>query len=108
MVSARSSILTIRDLPARRSRQRDVVAGIAATQDFQIEEAKRRHLHHDRLRFELALFDEVQLVLADVLPAELLGRAMEVFGEPPDTRDIGVCGSLRVITELEFLKHLCT
>lgn len=93
------------DLPARRSRQRDVVAGIAATQNFQIEEAKGRHLHHDRLRFELALFDEVQLVLAYVLPAELLGRVMEVFGESPDTRDIGVCGSLRVIAELEFLKH---
>jgi hypothetical protein len=94
------------DLAARRSRQREVVAGIAAAQNFEIEETQGRHLHHDRLRFKLALIDEVQLVLADVLRAQLLGRVMEVFGEPPDTRDIGMCGSLRVITELEFLKHL--
>ena len=55
---------------------------------------------------ELALFDEMQLVLADLLLAELLGRLIEVFGEPSDTRDVGMCGSLRVIAELEFLKHL--
>jgi hypothetical protein len=31
---------------------------------------------------------------------------MEVLGEPPDRPDIGMCGSFRVITALEFLEHL--
>src|ERR1022692_3800097 len=30
---------------------------------------------------------------------------MEVLGEPPDRTDVGTCGSLRVITALEFLEH---
>src|ERR1039458_1603810 len=30
---------------------------------------------------------------------------MEVLGEPPDRTDVGKCGSLRVITALEFLEH---
>src|SRR5215469_5929213 len=85
------------DLAASRSWQWQVVAGIAAAQDFEIEEAKGRHLHHDRLRFELALFDEVQLVLPNLLGTEFLRRLMEVFGEPPDTTDIGMCGSVGVI-----------
>ena len=94
------------DPATRYSRQRDVVAGIAAAENLEIEKAKGRHLHHDRLGFELALLDEVQLVLADVFASELVGRPMEVFSEPPDRRDISSCDSLRVITALELFEHL--
>jgi hypothetical protein len=30
---------------------------------------------------------------------------VEVFGESSDRAEVRSCGSLRVITELEFLKH---
>jgi hypothetical protein len=79
-------------------------AGIAAAENF--EKAKGRHLHPNRHGFELALLDEMQLVLAEVFASELIGRPMEVFSELPDRRNIGICGSLRVITALELFEHL--
>jgi hypothetical protein len=31
---------------------------------------------------------------------------MKILGEPPDRFDIGMYGSVRVVTALEFLEHL--
>jgi hypothetical protein len=48
---------------------------------------------------------QVELIFPDVFGAELVRRAMEELGEPPDRTDIGTCGSLGVITALEFFEH---
>ena len=84
--------------------QREILARIAAAQNLVIEETQRRDLDGDRMRSDL-LFEAVELVLADVLDAKLFGRAMEVFGEPPDGRHVGTCGSLRVITALDLFEQ---
>jgi hypothetical protein len=47
----------------------------------------------------------VELVLADVLEAEFFRGAVEVVGEPPDSRDIGMCGSVRVIAALDLFEQ---
>jgi hypothetical protein len=54
---------------------------------------------------QLALSEEIDLVLPDMLDAEPVWRAVEVGGEPPDGTDVSTCGSLGVITALEFLEH---
>ena len=47
----------------------------------------------------------MQLVLPDLQWAEKIGRTVEVRGEPPDSVDVRVCGSLGVIAALEFLER---
>src|ERR1043165_5361076 len=54
---------------------------------------------------ELALLHEVQLILANMIAVELVGRAVKVLGETPDRADVGDCGSLRVIATFEFLER---
>jgi len=84
--------------------ERQILTGIAASQDLVVEEAERGDLDRDRMRLDL-LLETVELVLSDVLDAELFRRAMEVFGEPPDSRHIGMCGSLGVITALDLFEQ---
>jgi hypothetical protein len=43
--------------------------------------------------------------LTNVLGSELIGRAVKVFGEPPDRADVGVRRSLRVIAALELFEQ---
>jgi hypothetical protein len=42
--------------------------------------------------------EELRLVLADVLRAQAIGRAVEVLGEALDEANVSLCGSLRVMT----------
>ena len=49
--------------------------------------------------------EELRLVLADVPRAQAIGRAVEVLREPLNEANVTLCGSLRVMTSLEFLQH---
>jgi hypothetical protein len=57
---------------------------------------------------QFPLLDQVELILADLLRAELLRRSVKVLGETPDSADVGKYGSLRVITALEFIEQSLT
>ena len=56
-------------------------------------------------RRQLPLGEQVGLVLANVLPPQAIGRALEMSGESFDLANVVACGSLRVMTTLEFLQH---
>ncbi len=47
----------------------------------------------------------MQLVLPDLQRAKLIGRTVEVRGEPRDRVSVRPCGSLGVIAALEFLER---
>src|SRR5215469_282713 len=47
----------------------------------------------------------MELILPNLFRAELIGRSVEVLRKTTDRTDVSVCGSLRVITALEFLEH---
>ena len=49
--------------------------------------------------------EKLRLVLADVLRSQAIGRAVEVLGKPLDQATVALCGSLRVMTTLEFFQH---
>jgi hypothetical protein len=49
--------------------------------------------------------EELGLVLADVTCSQAIGRAVEVLGEALDEANVTLCGSLRVMTTLEFFQH---
>ena len=49
--------------------------------------------------------EELGLVLPNVLPTQAVGRTVEVLCESFDEADVALCGSLRVMTTLEFFQH---
>ena len=59
----------------------------------------------DRARSQLARFDQMHLILPDLVQAELIGRLVEVLGKIADDLQIRPRCILRVITTLEFLQH---
>jgi hypothetical protein len=46
------------------------------------------------------------LILPDLLGPELVGRLVKIRRELADDSDVGFCGTMGVITTLEFLQHL--
>jgi len=49
--------------------------------------------------------EELGLVLPNVLPTQAVRRGVEVLCESFDEPDVTLCGSLRVMTTLEFFQH---
>ena len=70
-----------------------------------VEEPQRRHSLRHRLRGQLPLTKQVQLVLADMLRAKMVGTTMKVFGKLLDRKQIGFCGARGVVATLEFFEH---
>ena len=61
-----------------------------------------------RAGFEFPLAQQVGLVLAQVLLVQLVGRRVEVFGEPFDGVDVILYSGCSVVPTLEFLQHHLT
>ena len=70
-----------------------------------VEEAQGAEMVGYRTGRQLAHREELRLLLADVLRSWAIRRAAEVLGEPFDEANVTPCGSLRVMTTLEFLQH---
>ena len=49
--------------------------------------------------------EELGLVLPNVLPTQAVRRTVEVLCESFEEADVALCGSLRVMTTLEFFQH---
>src|SRR4051812_28970052 len=73
-------------------------------QNLAVEEPERGRLQTGGARVQLALI-QIQLVLPNLDRAELIGRAVKIRSELPDGGDVDTCGSLGVITSLEFLER---
>jgi hypothetical protein len=82
-----------------------VVYTPAPLQDGDEQEPQRgqTHSHTGGLRFADA--EKIGLIVADVVEAEPVGRAVEVLGNLLDGQQIRSSCSLRVITTLEFIEH---
>jgi len=70
-----------------------------------VEEAQGAEMVGHRTGSQFVHGEELGLVLANVLRSQAIGRAVEVLGEPLDQANVTLCGSLRVMTSLEFLQH---
>jgi hypothetical protein len=70
-----------------------------------VEEPQRGHSLRHRLRGQLPLAKQVQLVLPDMLRAKLVGTTMKVFGKLLDRKQIGSRGAWGIVQTLEFFKH---
>jgi hypothetical protein len=69
------------------------------------EEAQGHQPLRHCVRGQFSLAEELCLVLADVLLAQLVRRTLEVPCKIFDSADVGSCCTLRVIATLEFLQH---
>src|SRR5205823_9212769 len=70
-----------------------------------VEEAQGAEMIGHRTGSQFVHGEELSLVLADVLRSQAIGRAAEVLGEPLDEANVTLCGSLRIMTTLEFFQH---
>jgi hypothetical protein len=70
-----------------------------------VEELDAAQGNRDGSSLELALVLEVEEVAAKLFFVDLLRGSSVVLGELPDTRDVGLLGSLGVAGELEVVDH---
>ena len=70
-----------------------------------VEEAQGTEMIGHRTGSQFVRGEELGLVLADVLRSQAIGRAVEVLSKAPDEANVTLCGSLRVMTSLEFFQH---
>src|ERR1019366_199311 len=77
-------------------------------QHVDIEEPQRRQPHNYGVRTVLSLGEQHRLVLANVLWAELIGRAPEVPAEVRHTVHVRTNGRSGEVTPLQLLKHKLT
>jgi hypothetical protein len=59
----------------------------------------------NKTRRQLPVGEKIGLVLPNVSPPQSIGRAVEMSSECFDLANVVACGSLRVMTTLEFLQH---
>src|SRR5271157_82582 len=70
-----------------------------------VEEPQRTQISRHRTRRQLPLCEQVRLILPNVLRAQAIGRAPEMSSESFNLANVIPCGSLGVITTLEFFQH---
>src|SRR5579859_6536627 len=70
-----------------------------------VEEAQGAEMVGHRTGSQFVKSEELRLVLADVLRSQAIGRAVEVLSKALDQTNVTLCGSLRVMTTLEFFQH---
>ena len=78
---------------------------IRTLQRLDEEEPQRGRVVGCRAHADPALFDQVRLIVPDLVRPHLIRRLAEVLGEAGHRPQIGPCCSLRIITTLEFLQH---
>ncbi len=74
-------------------------------QRLDVEEPQGAQMVCHRTGRQLLNGEELGLVLPNVLPAQAVRRTVEVLCESFDEADVVLCGSLRVMTTLEFFQH---
>ncbi len=74
-------------------------------QRLDIEKPQGAQMVGHRTGRQLLHREELGLVLPNVLPTQAVRRRVEVLCESFDEADVVLCGSLRVMTTLEFFQH---
>src|ERR1700690_1294964 len=69
------------------------------------EELHGRHALLHGIGRQLSVAQQMELKLANMFRPELIRRLVEVVGEVPQCADVGVYGTLGVITTLELIQH---
>jgi len=77
-------------------------------QDLFEKEVESRHAILHGAGRQLLIAQHMQLELADLLDAQLVGRLAEVGGKIPNGADIAANGAGRKVATLEFLQHALT
>jgi hypothetical protein len=99
-------------LPAEHGREllrqagtRQVLQHVMSLERLDVEEPQRGHSLRHRLRSQLALTKQVELVLPDMLRTKPIGSTMKVFGKLLDRKQVGSCGSRAIVATLQFFEH---
>jgi hypothetical protein len=91
--------------PLRQAGKRQVLQHVMSLERLDVEEPQRGHSLRHRLRSQLALTKQVELVLADMLRTKPVGSTMKVLGKLLDRKQVRFCGSRAIVATLEFFEH---
>src|ERR1700739_1967615 len=72
---------------------------------FDVEESESRQMSPNGARRQFPLLKQLGLVFANVPRPQAVRRTVESSREIFDCADVTACGSLRIITTLEFFEH---
>jgi hypothetical protein len=86
-------------------RKWDRIGQVRAAQGLYEQEPQSRRLSFDGARRELAIAEQMDLLLADMIRPELLRRTVKVLGELLDRMDVRPHGVRRVVTTLKLIEH---
>ncbi|XWK65994.1 hypothetical protein RBB80_20590 [Tunturiibacter gelidiferens] len=78
---------------------------VMSLERLDVEEPQRGHSLRHRLRSQLPLTKQVELVLPDMLCTKLIGSTIKVFGKLLDRKQVGFCGSRGIVATFEFFEH---
>ena len=70
------------------------------------QEAQGGHILTDRGRSQLLGLEQMSLILPNLLGPELVRWLVKMLRKIADDAKVGSCGTMRVVTSLEFFQHL--
>src|SRR4029077_5058171 len=74
-------------------------------ESFDVEESQSCQSLRNRARRQLALLEQLGLIFTNWLMTQTIWRALESSCEIFNCANVTACGSLRIITTLEFFEH---
>ena len=84
---------------------REIFVGPGHLQGIPIEELHRGNILVDGFRRQLALVEQVELILADGFDVEDLGTSVEILGEAGDVMEVVFLSRRRQIAQLHVFDH---
>src|ERR1035441_8228124 len=86
-------------------RQRDAIDTDGTVQGVGVKKSESANGLYIRRKGDTFLFDQVQLIFADLLRAEQFGRFAKVFGKLGDVANVGGYSGGCIVANLEIFQH---
>src|SRR6266851_9130076 len=86
--------------------KRNVLGEKVPAQCLDEQEAQRRHILTDRGRSQLLGLEQMSLILPNLLGPKLVRWLVKILRKVADDANVGSCGTMGVITTLDFFQHL--
>jgi hypothetical protein len=85
--------------------KRNLIGQIGSPKRLNEQKSQRCRLSPNRARRKLAIAEQMNLILANMVWPKLIGRPVEIPGELVHRMHVGANGVRRVVTTLELIQH---
>src|SRR5262245_42759175 len=91
--------------PLRPFRIDKIDLAVGSSKHFAEKEAERSDPPDDRFNGEMAIVQQVQLILSQMFLSKLIRTFLEVGGKILHRKQVGADGFWRIVSTLEFFQH---